>query len=192
MASYTGNFYLTEEQMQVNAKDFWRIMSGSGWTMESVCGMLGNMETESTINPGIWQDLNPNHAQPWGYGLVQWTPSTPYFAWCNKYGLQRDRMETACAKINYEFQHNEQWIPTSTYPMTFAEFKTSTDPPGALAMVFLYDYERPADLNQPKRATQAEKWYAYLKDEPPGPEPPPIRVHNKMPVWMYLKRRRFV
>ena len=43
-----------------------------GWTAEAVAGLLGNQQVESTLNPGIWQDLTPGG----GWGLVQWTPSS--------------------------------------------------------------------------------------------------------------------
>lgn len=48
--------------------------------------MLGNMETESTINPGIWQSLNSGNASG-GFGLTQWTPATKYINWANNNGL---------------------------------------------------------------------------------------------------------
>ena len=46
----------------------------NGFTLESICGLLGNTGGiytlgESSINPGIWQNLTPNPVL--GFGLFQ-------------------------------------------------------------------------------------------------------------------------
>jgi hypothetical protein len=46
--------------------------------------------------------------------------------------------------------------------MTFDEFTQSTDTPENLAYVWLYNYEAPANLDQPQRKTQARSWYDTL------------------------------
>lgn len=53
---YWGNTYnssntLTMTQMEINATYIWSALSQAGWTLNSVCGMLGNMQSESAINP---------------------------------------------------------------------------------------------------------------------------------------------
>lgn len=55
--------------------------------------MLGNMQQESGINPGIWEVL-PN--ANFGYGLVQWTPAIDkFFSWAAKNtSLSNTRPET--------------------------------------------------------------------------------------------------
>lgn len=54
--TYWGNTYnssnaLTTAQMQLNATYIWNALSSQGWTLNAVCGMLGNMQSESSINP---------------------------------------------------------------------------------------------------------------------------------------------
>lgn len=54
--NYWGNTYdssntLTIEQMKINATYIWSALSYQGWTLNAVCGMLGNMQSESAINP---------------------------------------------------------------------------------------------------------------------------------------------
>lgn len=54
--TYWGNDFnssnsLTMEQMQVNATYIWTSLSASGWSLNAVAGMLGNMQSESSINP---------------------------------------------------------------------------------------------------------------------------------------------
>lgn len=186
MAWISGNYYLNEEQMQNNANIIWSILSGHGWTLNAVAGMLGNMETESSINPGIWQDLTVGTG---GYGLVQWTPYTKYSSWAGS--DWRDNGDKEVARIEWEFANGEQYYKTSSYPLTANEFKTSHYSPEYLAYAFLYNYERPGNKNQPQRQTDARKWYDYLSGEeptppdPPEPDPEPIPAY--IPYWLLFK-----
>ena len=47
------------------------------WSIEAICGLLGNIQAESWFNPGVWQryDEKGGHSigGRGGYGLVQWT-----------------------------------------------------------------------------------------------------------------------
>lgn len=188
MASYySGNFYLSLDQMKTNATCIYDLLSSAGWSLEAICGLLGNTETESTHNPGIWQNLAVNVGP--GYGLTQWTPASKYRVWCSKQGLEPARMESAIARLKYEVVHpSEQWVQHSAYNMSFSEFTQSTESPAYLAMVFLHNYEMPNDLNQPQRGTQASYWYEYLtggEPAPPGPPGPP-------PGVSYNKNRNFL
>ena len=54
MAVISSNAYLTVAQMTGNAQYILNYLMARGWTKEAVCAMLGNMQSESTINPGIW------------------------------------------------------------------------------------------------------------------------------------------
>lgn len=190
----TGNFYLSQSQMENNAKLFYARMSGYGFSLNAIAAMLGNIQTESSINPGIWQNLRPLGKS--GYGLVQWTPFTKYTEWAGA-GWQ-DNGDKECERIAYEFDHGLQYAPTSSYPITAKDFKTSDKAPAYLATAFLYNYERPSNLNQPKRRTQAEYWYTFLSGmEPPQPEPPdpehpdpeypPEPEHTKMNAWLWSR-----
>lgn len=154
------NEYLTDAEMQNNAIYIYWYLSNRGWTLNAIAGMLGNMQTESTINPGIWESLTVNTSN--GYGLVQWTPATKYLSWCEENGLEPSSMDSALKRIIYELENGLQYIATDSYPETFAEFAVSTKTPTYLAMAFLANYERPADPSQPIRGEQAEYWYTYL------------------------------
>lgn len=92
-----------------------------GWTIESICGMLGNMQGESTINPAYIQATNrwrlpqsgadlaylPNTvmmnfyreyygvaARDFGVGLVQWDGYSP------RSGLERQKLVAYCQDNN--------------------------------------------------------------------------------------------
>ena len=206
MSTYISkNAFLTEEEMTVNARYIYGYLTSRGWSPNAVCGMLGNMETESSINPGIWQNLDAGNTSL-GYGLVQWTPSTKYTSWCSARGLEPSAMDSALARIEWELENGEQYYPTDAYPLSFAEFKVSTESASYLAQAFLRNYERPADQTQPARSTQATKWYELLKgsegsgsggSEDPGSGgsivvKPNMHKSKPMPLWLLIsatKRR---
>lgn len=185
------NAYLTQAQMEHNATLVWRYFGSRGWTLEAVCAMLGNMQTESTINPGIWESLSVGTG---GYGLVQWTPYTKYSEWAGT-GWQNNGNKE-CERIAYEKDNGLQWfensaVTPSSPPISFKEFSTSTLPVATLANYFLWYYEHPANSDQPNRATQAEAWYEYLKGVSPQPPTPPTTATRKRATsdktkWMWL------
>lgn len=165
---YNSSAPLNQTQMEMNATYISISLQNSGWTLESICGMLGNMQVESSINPGRWEnDSVGGDPTGHGYGLVQWTPYTNYTDWAtnNEYS-DPSIMDANLARINYELVNNIQWIPTIQYPMSFQSFKESTASPDILALAFLANYERPADPNQPIRGEYALAWYTYLKGTP--------------------------
>jgi hypothetical protein len=181
--TYGGNRYLTLEEMQVNAQYIYGYLINSGWTKNAICGMLGNMQTESTINPSIWQSLDEGDLSG-GYGLVQWTPATKYIDWCTSNSLVYSEMDSNLLRILYEVTNNIQWIHET---MTFEQFTKSNDSPYNLALLFLAHYERPAEPNQPQRGEQADYWYNFLENI----VPPIPRKRSK--IFLYLhKRRRFI
>lgn len=147
------------DEMKNNAKLFSVYFLNKGWSLNAICGMLGNIQTESFINPGIWESLDEGNVKN-GYGIVQWTPSTKYTDWA---GADYKNGNKQCERIIYEMENGIQWYATSSYNMTFKQFSTSTQTPTYLAKAFIENYERPFDTNQPIRGTQAEFWYNYLK-----------------------------
>jgi murein DD-endopeptidase MepM/ murein hydrolase activator NlpD len=161
---YAENRFLNMEEMTVNADYILSFLLDRGWTKNSVSGMLGNMETESTINPGIWQNLDSGNMSM-GYGLVQWTPASKYIDWANANSLSYENIDSQLARIEYEIVNGLQWISTGDYPLSFQEFKISTESPEYLAQAFLRNYERPADQTQPNRSTQARYWFDTLTGE---------------------------
>lgn len=179
-----GNFWLNQSQMELNATYIWNYLHSLGWTTNAISGMLGNMETESSINPAIWQNLDEGNLEL-GYGLVQWTPATKFLDWCAANNLQPDQMNSNLERIIWELNNNAQWIPTSTYNYSFYEFSQSTESPYDLGLAFLACYERPQDPNQPVRGTQANAWYTFLSGLTP---PTPPTKKRKLPIYYYLRK----
>lgn len=172
MAITSANRYLSRAEMEGNAAVLYKEFALRGWSIQAIAAMLGNMESESGINPGIYENLDSTSTTN-GFGLVQWTPNTKYKNWvdANGYGSNYGDIYTQIARICYELDHGLQWIPTEQYPISFAEFSKSKSNPEYLAQAFLFNYERPENLEQLNRSTQARHWYdfiiAMLGDEPP-------------------------
>ena len=176
---HISNEFLSLSQMKDNAQYILGYLLGKGWTKNAICGMLGNMQTESTINPGIWQGLNEGDLDG-GFGLVQWTPATKYLDWADGLGLQRTAMDSQLKRILYEVEQNIQWIYSG---MTFEQFTHSTDSVYNLGMLFLSAYERPFNPFQPIRGEQAQYWWETLNFQyvPKG---------GAMLVWLMGSLRR--
>lgn len=187
---YSGNFFLSMEQMTNNAQYILDYLTASGWTKNAVCGLLGNLQTESSMNPAIWEGLNYGNLSG-GYGLTQWTPATKFFDWCDDRSLSYEDMDSNLLRINYEVEHNAQWFHNVQLnldpPYSFQGFTASTESPYDLAMNFLWFYEHPGESIQPDRGDQAMYWYDTLT----GGEPPvnPTK-RKKYKFYLYGRKRR--
>lgn len=190
----SANRYLSLAEMKKNATFIWWYLSNYGWSMNAVAGMLGNMQVESTINPGIWESLTTdpeayyeaNGRYP-GYGLVQWTPYTKYTEWCSERGLEPGEMTSALKRIMYEVDNGLQFYETEAYPLSFADFKVSRADPDYLGRAFLYNYERPANPDPETRGANAAYWYDFLMTlgDFSG------KKRKALPLWMmYLAIKR--
>ena len=187
--TYIGNTfdssnYLTYNQMKVNAKYIYECLKDKGWTLNAVAGMLGNMQRESTLNPGIWQNNDVGNTTG-GYGLVQWTPATKYIDWLLP-GSDASTMDNNISRILYELENNLQWISTGEYPMSFEEFTKSTGRPEDLASVFLYNYERAGVSAENERRENALNWYLYLGGNFPTNQVKP----HRFPWVIYANKLR--
>lgn len=156
--------------MKNNAEIVWNYLGSNGWTLNAVSALLGNMQSESNINPDIWEGLNYGNMSG-GYGLVQWTPATKYINWAGSNWQNPNRQ---LARIQWEVDNNQQWFgnpqaPVPTPPISFKQFSTSTIATSTLANYFLWYYEHPYQTIQPQRAEQAENWYRVLSGKEPKP-----------------------
>jgi len=211
---YGGTYYgsypwesetLSNEEMHVNARYLYEVLHYiHGWSIHAISGMLGNIQHESAMNPGRWQSdtVQNNDA---GYGLVQWTPATKYFAWCTEMGYaDPSDMDVNIERIIYEVENNVQYYPTDDYTETFAEFTVSTEEPYYLACAFAWNYERSAvvlwgteeerEALREQRGGSAEYWYTYLSEYYEGiinpPITPTIKKKRKSFNFILFNRRR--
>lgn len=157
-----GNRYLSESEMKNNAEIVYTYLLAKGWTKNAICGMLGNMQSESGINPGIWQSLIEGSGGGGGFGLVQWTPWTNFTNWADENGYEWTDGNAQLKWIDEYTTVFGQWIPTDAYPLSFEEFKTSTETVEHLASAFLKNFERAGIEVEDQRRSQAVAWAEYL------------------------------
>lgn len=187
MGWISGNRYLSRAEMENNAREVYNHFSALGWSLNAISALLGNMESESNINPGIWESLTVDYSR--GYGLTQWTPATKYTDWA---GSDYANGNKQCNRIQYEMENGLQWFlnpqaPIVEPPITFKEFSTSTLDVVTLANYFLWYYEHPATTIQPNRGEQAKVWYEFLSGTEPDIPTPTVRK-KKMPIYMMCRR----
>ena len=182
---YYGSYWgesapLNQTQMEKNAAYIFSYLTYEGWTPNAIAGVLGNMQHESTINPGRWEGDSVGSGP--GYGLVQWTPYTNYTGWCADQGLSDpSEMDNALSRILYELDNGLQYYKNN-YPYTFREFTQSTDSPYTLACAFAFDYERSwvalygseaeKEALRQLRGGSAQTWYTYITGQTPIPPDP--------------------
>ena len=187
MSSWVAkNGFLTQNEMRNNVLILYDFFARRGWTKQAMAAMFGNMEKESTINPGIWESLRPYGG---GFGLVQWTPYTKFSSWAGA------GWETAYDKqpmrIQYELENGLQWedyrpgiaTPGLTFEnLAYGDMEDLTF--GQIVNAFMQHYENPyaptADLNG--RIAAAERWASFIHDFP-------TPVGGTIPIWMLFKIR---
>lgn len=173
--------YLTEQQKQYNAEILTRVLRAKGWTDYAIAGAIGNIEYEGILNPG---QCEVGMGVPYGVtdssyagglGLIQWTkpsggsinPLLRYAQQNNKDwydgDMQADYLDHA---DDYSYTYGYWgWIATSTYDISFSEYKQSTNSPSHCAKAWLYNLERPGNPSASEniRAQNAESWYQYIQ-----------------------------
>ena len=177
---------MTQTELENNATEFYGYFNSKGFTIESISGMLGNLQQESQINPGCKQKGGD------GWGLIQWTPHTNLTDYASAQGS-----DWAAGEIQTQLMWEEiingysgQWIPKPAlgYSYTGDEFSKLTDVSEA-CKAYLYERERAGVQALSKRLTYASNWYEYLTGvTPPTPPTPPASSKRKgMPVWMMCR-----
>lgn len=159
-AWYCSNSRLSDDQMKVNAQYILNYLRDRGWTKEAVCGMLGSMEVESSINPGAWYGFVEGSA---AFGLVQWNPTSKYFDWADANGYARESMIGQLQRIIYEVENREQYCEYGT-PYSFYDYTQSTQTPYELGRQFTWHYEN-GDFSVEvanDRGYRAKKWFDTL------------------------------
>lgn len=165
------------EGMSNNAAIIRTYFTDYGWTINAIAAIVGNMQAESGVNPGRWENDNIGNLSG-GFGLVQWTPATKLRNWIDLEFGDGDYTngDHQLDRIIFELEDGLQYSPAKGFKETFSEWSTSNKKPGYLAAAFLCNYERAANTGwraQIKRARIAEKWYETFTGENPGKWIPP-------------------
>lgn len=182
MSWISGNYYLNTSEMENNAQLVADYAAAHGWSKTACCAILGNMQAESGINPGIWESLTPYMG---GYGLTQWTPYTKYSDWATGEGYTwQDNGDAEMERISYEAANNLQWFTNAELgippPCTFEQFlKDDLYDLQDSTNFWLWFYEHPADpgpATQALRYSYAQYWDSY------------IDWHGlTIPIWLLFK-----
>ena len=179
--------YLTHSEMENNATEFYGYFNNKSFTIESIAGMLGNLQQESNINPGLKQSASTSS----GWGLIQWTPSSNLTDYASAQGSDWATGEIQTQLICDEIinGYGNQWLPNKVagYTYTGQEFSQLVDVSEA-CKAYLYERERAGVEALDKRLTYASNWYEYLTGVTPPTPPTPTPTKRKgMPVWMMCR-----
>lgn len=191
----------TTEQIH-NATKIYNYFNALGWSLSAICGMIGNMMHESTINPAFIQATHrnqlPNSAANLsdvpnsvmlsfygsganGIGLVQWdgSTSTPpagqkLVSFAERYNMIWYDGDCQVFRIKREQETNIQWTSRSYYGITWTwdNYITNTRTPEESAHIFRRCYEVAAAGDEESEAN-ARWFYDYFSGSPPEPPEPP-------------------
>lgn len=162
---------LSTAQRQGNAVEFYNYFKNS-MTLEAICGILGNIDRESELNPGQ-MEYGHSGSLNYGYGLIQWTPGSLLTDWASSKSYNWYDGAAQCEYINEENYYTETrpgypnqkvWFTTSSYSYSWDAFKQINDVAVATRAYF-YERERggdsPSDV-ETLRVAKAQEWYTYL------------------------------
>lgn len=210
-AKATGGYEKEDPEAYDNAVIIYSTLAQQGWTLNAVCGLLGNIDAECNYNPWQWEQGSPPASTDYteihdggGYGLVQWTPASKYVG--DSVAMQSPYYAPNFSDIGgnvndgyaqlYAIQNQTgQYSATSEYPLTYDDYRASTQTADYLASAWMYNYEVPRMDTPPedpgleqRRRNAALFWYNVLQGVTPGPGPTPPPVQDrKMPLMFYLR-----
>jgi hypothetical protein len=173
---------LTSAQRLSNVQYIYDFLRAQGFTKQAACGVLGNMETESNFNPGIWQSMN---SLTLGYGLVQWDDATKFINRARDTGVistataaavnalanndPKALMDAELACLIWGCTSQGEFFYSSNYTtsgcsFTFSQYKASTLSAYTLGMAFHDHFERSAGGTSAiqARGDKALAWYNSL------------------------------
>ncbi|WP_339012670.1 phage tail spike protein [Lactococcus garvieae] len=182
-----------------NAWIVWQFLKSKGYTEQAAAGILGNMDQESGVMPDTEQIGGP------AYGLVQWDgsayPLVPPATWNGREyvqnliraaGISGDyRIAKTQSQLLEWCMFNGQYIASSSYPYSVAQFKGLTDIATATT-AFEANFERPA-VTHPERVQLAIKWYNKLHGlKPPTPPDPGGSLKERLDKFYNTYKERYV
>lgn len=148
-----SQFGLSQDEKDENASRIYTFFTKKGWTKEAICGMLGNMDVESRMNPRAENQGTDS------YGLVQWHPSSKLTNWAISESLDWELGITQCKRIAYEELLNLQWASWSTYTFSYWA-REMVDTVENMANIFMTHYE----VADPGTLAERQEWALYYFD----------------------------
>ena len=196
--------YLNQSEMENNATIIIQYYRSLGINDNTIAGILGNMQAESTLSPVLTERGGGG-----GYGLVQWTPKSDLTNACSSYGLTPYTSGDVQIEVVLREIVNTppitQWYSSSAFISHYYNSGATSDMIGItgqeflnnsrnftadkLAVCFMACYERPSydpSVNHSSSRQQyALNWVAFMGGVPPTPTPSSNRnKKNKFPIWI--------
>ena len=216
---YYGNEWMSIAQMETNATYIYNRLSYDtwnqpetgnrphpAWSINAIAGFLGNLQTESNINPAIYEGLNVSPSS--GYGLVQWTPGSTYLNWAAARGYTNWDIDHQLARLYWEEEQpsmddGREWSvetraaylgPYQPFNLPReVDFWTDTTHDAAwLAAAWCLNYERPGSSPEDhwqaaqRREANGIRWYNFLQGLPP---PHPVGGGR---IWLYWRMKNLI
>lgn len=212
-AKPTGAYARDSAEAISNATEIKTYLLSEGWTLNAICGMLGNNGYEGGYNPWRWQNdiiLDRYTAETYegfdhGYGMYGWTPSNRYI---NSVSATYPGYAPNCsdtpgnasdgqAQVYWVAHRPDQFFPARYSPYQswtdFNDYITSTYSAEFLAELWMYNWEKPAEQyaisTKAGRRAEGKYWWDYFEGGPTPPDPPvppPIIKPKKFKWWMYM------
>ena len=129
----SSNAPLSQSQMENNAGIVVELLTAKGVNSRTIAAILGNMQAESTINPGRHETGGQ------GYGLIQWTPQSVLIDHAGKIGLTdyengSVQVETLLSELGGV---NNDWYTTAAFIQPYYDSGATADMIGITADEFL-------------------------------------------------------
>lgn len=209
MAWISDDRYLSQSEQENNANIIINYYRSIGIEDRTIAGILGNMQAESTLSPGLNERGGGG-----GYGLVQWTPKSDLINACDTLGLSPYtsgdvQIQVVIQEINGN-QNVRQWYTSQAFIQNYYNSGATSDmigitgndflhntmgwTPDKLAVLFMAGYERPSydpNINHyTNRQQNALNWYQYMGGVIP-PTPIGINKRKGYNFVLFNRRRRF-
>ena len=161
--------FLTTDEKRYNAKIIYNYLLYKGWSKNAICGVIANMEAESSLSPGRWEMTDDDGDGDKAYGVLQWDPPTKWTNYADQHEYAYDNLYRQLDYFIYSTRYGGgEWgvsgVPTA-YQLYAYEYAYSTRSVYDLAITFLLCYERPTDAETSVmnyRGNLAEAWKEYF------------------------------
>ena len=144
------------------AIEIYTFFKGKGWSKNAICGLIGNMDVESSLNPNYYRSEPENNDVNFGrYGLIQYKPFAELKEWAGYNGLDYKTVNAQCLRIEYDYLAN-MYYRVKKCKLTFGQYIKSNKSPEELAECLMYNYVRPTFPRLDDVRNKASEWCKYL------------------------------